>query len=54
MKVLVADKFEESGQTGLQAIGCEVVYQPDLKDEALVESYRPRSSLTFWSCALQR
>ncbi len=38
MKVLVADKFEESGQTGLKAIGCEVVYQPDLKDEALVQA----------------
>ena len=38
MKVLVADKFEESGQTGLRLIGCEVVYQPDLKDEALVEA----------------
>ena len=30
MKVLVADKFEESGQTGLKAIGCEVVYQPEI------------------------
>src|SRR5918992_1082258 len=38
MKVLVADKFEESGQTGLRLIGCEVVYQPDLKDDALVSA----------------
>jgi D-3-phosphoglycerate dehydrogenase len=38
MKVLVADKFEQSGQDGLRAIGCEVSYQPDLKDEALVEA----------------
>jgi D-3-phosphoglycerate dehydrogenase len=38
MKVLVADKFEQSGQEGLRAIGCEVSYQPDLKDEALVEA----------------
>ena len=38
MKVLVADKFEQSGQEGLRAIGCDVSYQPDLKDEALVES----------------
>ena len=36
MKVLIADKFEQSGQDGLAAIGCEVSYQPDLKDEALV------------------
>ena len=35
MKVLVADKFEESGIDGLKAAGCEVVYEPDLKDEAL-------------------
>jgi D-3-phosphoglycerate dehydrogenase len=38
MKVLVADKFEQSGQDGLRAIGCEVSYQPDLKDEALVQA----------------
>lgn len=38
MKVLVADKFEQSGQDGLRAIGCEVGYQPDLKDEALVQA----------------
>lgn len=36
MKVLIADKFEQSGQDGLVAIGCEVSYQPDLKDDALV------------------
>jgi D-3-phosphoglycerate dehydrogenase len=35
MKVLVADKFEPSGLDGLRAAGCEVVYEPDLKDEAL-------------------
>lgn len=38
MKVLVADKFEQSGQDGLRAIGCEVSYQPDLKDDALIQS----------------
>jgi D-3-phosphoglycerate dehydrogenase len=38
MKVLVADKFEQSGQDGLRAAGCEVTYQPDLKDDALVET----------------
>ena len=35
MKVLVADKFEKSGLDGLKAAGCDVVFQPDLKDEAL-------------------
>ena len=38
MKVLIADKFEQSGIDGLQAIGCEVLYQPDLKDATLVEA----------------
>ncbi|MDX6709730.1 MAG: D-3-phosphoglycerate dehydrogenase / 2-oxoglutarate reductase [Blastocatellia bacterium] len=36
MKILIADKFEKSGQDGLAEIGCEVLYQPDLKDEVLV------------------
>jgi D-3-phosphoglycerate dehydrogenase / 2-oxoglutarate reductase len=36
MHVLIADKFEQSGHDGLQAIGCEVSFQPDLKDDALV------------------
>jgi D-3-phosphoglycerate dehydrogenase len=40
MKVLVADKFEASGLEGLKAAGCEVVYEPDLKDEALAEAIR--------------
>jgi D-3-phosphoglycerate dehydrogenase len=38
MKILIADKFEQSGREGLEALGCEVVSQPDLKDEALVEA----------------
>jgi D-3-phosphoglycerate dehydrogenase len=38
MKVLVADKFEKSGIEGLKAAGCEVVYEPDLKDAALAEA----------------
>ncbi len=38
MQVLIADKFEQSGRDGLQAIGCEVSFQPDLKDDALVEA----------------
>ena len=36
MRVLVADKFEKSGLDGLRALGCEVLYEPDLADEALV------------------
>ena len=36
MRVLIADKFEQPGRDGLQAIGCDVSYQPDLKDESLV------------------
>jgi D-3-phosphoglycerate dehydrogenase len=38
MKVLVADKFEKSGLEGLKAAGCEVVYEPDAKEQALVDS----------------
>jgi D-3-phosphoglycerate dehydrogenase len=40
MKVLIADKFEESGIEALKEIGCEVVYNPDLKDDSLVEAIR--------------
>lgn len=40
MNVLIADKFEQSGREGLQAIGCHVSFQPDLKDEALVVAIR--------------
>jgi len=40
MHVLIADKFEQSGRDGLAAVGCEVTFQPDLKDEALVEAIR--------------
>lgn len=35
MKVLVADKFEKLGLDGLAALGCEVISEPDLKDDAL-------------------
>jgi D-3-phosphoglycerate dehydrogenase / 2-oxoglutarate reductase len=40
MKVLIADKFEESGIEALKESGCEVVYNPDLKDDSLVEAIR--------------
>jgi D-3-phosphoglycerate dehydrogenase len=35
MKVLVADKFEQSGLDGLKAAGCDVVYDAELKDDTL-------------------
>ncbi len=40
MQILVADKFEQSGLDGLKAAGCEVVYQPDLKDDPLAQAIR--------------
>jgi len=38
MKVLIADKFEKSGIDGLRAAGCDVLYEPDLKDDALAQA----------------
>jgi D-3-phosphoglycerate dehydrogenase len=46
MRVLIADKFEQSGRDGLEAAGCDYSYQPDVKDESLVEavrSYQPEA-----------
>jgi len=40
MKVLIADKFERSGVEGLRGAGCEVVYEPELKDDALVNAVK--------------
>jgi D-3-phosphoglycerate dehydrogenase len=40
MKVLIADKFEQSGIDGLAAGGCDVVYQPDLRDDALTRAIK--------------
>jgi D-3-phosphoglycerate dehydrogenase len=40
VKVLVADKFEKSGIDGLEAAGCHVIYQPDLKDDALTQAVK--------------
>lgn len=40
MRVLVADKFEESGLQGLRDAGCEVFSQPDAKDDGLTEAIR--------------
>jgi len=35
MIVLVADKFEKEGIEGLKELGCEVLFEPDLKDATL-------------------
>jgi D-3-phosphoglycerate dehydrogenase len=40
MRVLIADKFEQSGRDGLEAAGCDYSYQPDVKEAALVEAVR--------------
>src|SRR5712691_1403352 len=40
MLVLIADHFEQFGIDGLKAAGCEVVYQPDLKDDGLTRAIR--------------
>jgi D-3-phosphoglycerate dehydrogenase len=40
MRVLIADKFEQSGRDGLEAAGCDYSYQPDVKDDGLVEAIR--------------
>ena len=36
MRVLVADKFEQTGLSGLEKAGCEVIYEPDASDESLI------------------
>ena len=38
MLILIADKFEQSGREGLEAIGCDISFQPDLKDDSLTEA----------------
>src|SRR5438128_2247408 len=35
MKVLIADRFPESGQSRLREAGFEITFDPDLKDDAL-------------------
>jgi D-3-phosphoglycerate dehydrogenase / 2-oxoglutarate reductase len=40
MRVLIADKFEQSGRDGLKLIGCEIDYQPDLKETYLLEAIK--------------
>ncbi|HJQ70653.1 MAG TPA: NAD(P)-dependent oxidoreductase [Blastocatellia bacterium] len=38
MKVLIADKFPETGLDGLRQLGCEVAYDPELKEDPLAEA----------------
>jgi D-3-phosphoglycerate dehydrogenase len=40
MKVLIADKFPEEGRSALNSFGCEVIYDPDLKDASLVDGIK--------------
>jgi len=35
VRVLIADKFEQSGQDGLRSAGCEVAYKPGLPEDEL-------------------
>lgn len=47
MKVLVADKFEASGLTELEANGCQVVYDPELNEETLAAAVRDSQALVL-------
>lgn len=44
MRILLADDFEQSGRDALASLGCEVRFEPKLKDESLVTAvaqFRP-------------
>lgn len=40
VKILVADRFEKSGLEGLHALGCEVIYNPELKEDTLTDAIK--------------
>ena len=40
MKILIADKFPESGQEELKQAAFEIIYDPELKDDSLAEAVR--------------
>jgi D-3-phosphoglycerate dehydrogenase len=40
MKVLVADKFEQSGLAALKAAGCDVVFEPEASGETLIAAIK--------------
>jgi len=47
MKVLIADQFEQSGIDAMVAAGCDVIYEPSLADQQLVDAlaaHRPTCS----------
>jgi len=37
LRVLIADKFEQSGRDQLESLGCELVYRPSVHGDSLVE-----------------
>ena len=43
MKILVADKFEEQGLAALREAGCEVILDPSLQDEVLLQKMKETS-----------
>ncbi len=44
MKVLIADKFEQSGLDGLAEAGCTVIFEPDLAGDALAAAIKATSA----------
>ena len=40
MRIYIADNFEQSGRDAIAALGCQLIYQPKLKDDALVAALR--------------
>jgi D-3-phosphoglycerate dehydrogenase len=40
MKILIADEFEQTGIEELKRLGCEVIYRPGTKGEALTDAVR--------------
>lgn len=42
MRVLIADSFETSGRDALAAMGYQVLYEPKLKDQSLVDAVRDK------------
>ncbi|MEP6755627.1 MAG: 3-phosphoglycerate dehydrogenase family protein [Chthonomonadales bacterium] len=40
MRVLIADKFEKSGLDGLAAVGCTVIFKPDVNDDSLTDAIK--------------
>ena len=47
MKVLVADKFEQSGLDALKASGCEVIFEPDASGDTLIAAIKKTQAPAF-------